>query len=172
MISLIMVFTILGCSITLTPKQTAEELLNKYIKNDSAIMKELDAYVEKQDLNPKQKELYREVLQNEYSSMKYTIKDETIKGNKAVVKANLKVKNLYKIEKEAVEYLHNNPKEFLTEGKFNQNKFLNYKLNQMLNRDDLTSYSIDINMTKKNNIWLINKLSDETIKKIHGLYEG
>lgn len=172
MISLIMVFTILGCSITLTPKQTAEELLNKYIKNDSAIMKELDVYVENQDLSPKQKELYREVLQNEYSSMKYTIKDETIKGNKAVVKANLKVKNLYKIEKEAVEYLHNNPKEFLTEGKFNQNKFLNYKLNQMLNRDDLTSYSIDINMTKKNNIWLINKLSDETIKKIHGLYEG
>ena len=160
-----------GC-IELTPKQRAEELLNKYIKNDKEVMKELDEYIEKQELNPKQKEIYKEVLQNEYAGIKYKIVNETIKGNKAIVTAKIKVKNLYKIEKDAIDYMHNNPNEFLTERKFNQNKFLNYKLEQMLNRTDKTSYMIDINMTKKNNIWFINKLSDETIKKIHGLYQS
>lgn len=171
-ISITVTFLLVGCVGQLTPSQTVEELLNKYIKNDTEIMKELDTYIENQDLNPKQKEVYKEVLQDEYSSMKYTIKKETINGSKAKVLAKLKVKNLYKIEKEAIEYLHNNPKEFLTEGKFNQNKFLNYKLEQMQNRTDKISYIINVNMTKKNNIWFINRLSDETVKKIHGLYEN
>ena len=162
---------IFGCSFNLSPRERVEELLNKYIKNDREIMKELNIYIKKQELNEYQKELYKEVILDEYSNLKYEIKRESIKKDKAEVKVRLKVKDLYKIENESIKYLYDHPKEFLTEGKFNQNKFLNYKLNQMKERNDLINYIVKFKLTRKNDVWFINKLSDETIKKIHGMYE-
>ena len=169
-ISVISVF-IIGCSFNLSPRERVEELLNKYIKNDREIIKELNIYIKKQELNEYQKELYKEVILDEYSNLKYEIKNEVINGNKAEVRVRLKVKDLYKIENESIKYLYDHPNDFLTEGKFNQNKFLNYKLNQMKERNDLVNYIVKIKLTKKKNVWFINKLSNETIRKIHGMYE-
>ena len=170
LITFTLLFTLFGCIGSLSPSENVEELLNGYIKNDKKIMIELDKYIDKQELNSEQKDLYKDVIKDEYQNIKYRIKNENIKNKKARVTAEIKVKDLYKIEKESDDYLKKNLKEFTTNGKYNQNKYIFYKLNQLKEKNDTVNYDIKIYMTKKQDVWMINPLSDETIKKIHGMY--
>ena len=53
LILFISIFLLTGCLFNMTPSEKVEGLLNDYIKNDSAIMKELDSYIKNEDLNEK-----------------------------------------------------------------------------------------------------------------------
>ena len=169
---LIILFTIMlfGCSSIIGPSEKVEYLFNSYIRNDLSITSELDKYIDKQDLNESQKKKYKDIVLNEYSNLKYDIKKEVIKKNKATVTVNITVLNLYKSVKEAEAKLNTSPNEFYTNGIYDSTKFIDYKLDLMSKTTDTISYVIDIDLVKENNNWTILELGDENLEKIHGIY--
>ncbi len=163
-------FLLTGCLFNMTPSEKVEELLNDYIKNDSSIMKELDTYIKNEDLNEKQQEKYKDIVKDEYSSIKYEIKKEKINGEKATVDVAITVKNLYKTSSETEKYLENNPSEFYTDGVYDSSKFIDYRLEQMSKTKETIDYDITFNLSKKKNRWVIDEMDNETLEKIHGIY--
>lgn len=160
-----------GCFGSMTPSEKTEDFLNKYIKSDEKIMKELDTYINKQDLTDKQKERYKTIIKDEYSNILYDIKNETIDGEKATVEVSIKLKDLHKPNKEAESYLKEHATEFYTGEIYDPAKFVDYKLERMEKSSDTISYTIYINLNKVDDVWTIEDLDDATLEKIHGIYD-
>jgi len=167
-VALLLVLT--GCLGNMTPSEKTEELMNRYIKNDANIMEELDDYMEKQDLSTEQKERYKNIIKDEYSTIKYKIKDEVIDGDDAKVTVDIEVKDLYKCSNDAGVYLKDHREEFLTDDVYDENKFIDYKLSLMEKNTDTVKYTITIELKKTDNIWTILEMDNKTLEKIHGIY--
>lgn len=163
-------FLLVGCFGNIGPSERVEDMLNKYIKNDNDIMDELENYIDKQDLNEEQKERYKDIIKDEYATIKYEIKDETVNGDGATVEVSIEVKDLYKATNEAENYLIDNPTEFYTDGIYDTDKFIDYKLNKMEESTEIVTYTIYVNLINRDNTWVIENLDDETLEKIHGIY--
>lgn len=145
--------------------------MNRYIKNDQEIMDELDSSLTEQKLSKAQISRYKEIIKDEYSTIKYTIKDETVDGDEAMVEVQLEVKDLYKASKKAGEYLLDHANEFYTDGVYDESKFKDYKLQMMEETSDTITYTIYVPLTNEDGIWTIRELDDETLEKIHGIYD-
>jgi len=169
-ITLIFVLIISGCVFKITPQETVEKFLNKYIRNDKEVLKELDLYLDEQNLTNEQKARYKRIIRDEYSTIKYKIKDETIDGKGAQVEVEIEVKNVYRAEKEAKDYLITYPKKFYSGEIYDSKKFIDYKLDKMEKADSSIIYTLYINLFLENDIWKIEKLDETTLKKIHGIY--
>ena len=171
MVVVISIFGLIGCGGKASPTLKVEYMLNKYITNDENVMSELESYLDKQDLNKEQIERYKSIIKNEYSTMRYIIKSENIKDDKAYVEVEISVIDLYKPSKEATNYLNQFPTEFYVDGKYDQDKFIDYKLYMMEISKDTVNYDIKFSLTKKDNVWILDDLSDDILEKIHGIYD-
>ena len=49
-------------------------------------------------------------------------------------------------------------------------KFLEYKLGLLENVSDKTTYTIEFSLTKEDDNWKIDSLTDTDIEKLHGIY--
>ncbi len=172
LVALIMTCVLTGCLGMMGPRETVEEFLNRYIKNDKAIMEELDTYLDKQDLTTEQKDRYRKIIKKEYSSLKYDIKKENIADDKATVDVEITVRDLYGASKTAENELLTNPTNFYTNGLYSKEKFIDYKLGIMESTEEVITYNITFNLEKSNGKWSIDDLDDETLEKIHGIYDS
>lgn len=165
------VFVMVGCVGNFTPSERVEEMFNRYIKNDQKIMDELDVYIGKQNLSSDQKDKYKDIIKNEYATIKYVIKDEKINGDEAVVEVALEVKDLFKASKNAGEYLAVHSSEFYENGVYDKGKFVDYKLEEMRKYGETVNYNVYIDLIKKDGIWTIEQIDNETLEKIHGIYD-
>ncbi len=165
------VFLLCGCFGEMTPSERVEDMFNRYIKNDHDIMEEVDDYLNKQDLTKNQRNRYREVIKDEYATIKYSIEDEKIDGDEATVEAKIEVKDLYKVSKDTGNYLKDNPEEFYVNGSYDEAKFIDYKLDKMENNKDTIEYNIQVTLRKSDNIWTVDALDNSTLEKIHGIYD-
>ena len=116
-ISFIFVFIVLlslsACSLSNTPSKKVEMFLDKYNKNDTEVISQLDDMLNSDQLMDEvQKNTYRNILEKQYKDMTYVIKDEKIEGDKATVTAEIEVYDFYKVNKEAEEYYNSNQDEF------------------------------------------------------------
>ena len=69
------------------------------------------------------------------------------------------------------EELKNNPEKFNDQdGKFSEEKYMDYKIEKMQDVKDTTTHTIDLSLTKKAGIWTVDELSSDDISKLHGLY--
>ena len=174
LIALIALLGLVGCTIgpANTPTKAVEEYLERYIDNDDTIMSELDEYVDgNQDLDDTLKDTYKEILKKQYSDLKYEIVEEKYDGDNAVVTVKITVYDLYKTQIDADDYLTNHTDEFKDEDdKYDPIKFMKYKLDQMKSNDKTVTYTIDINVIKNNNVWEVSQLDNESLQKIHGVY--
>ncbi len=171
---IVSLFFIVGCSCAITndAASATREYFNKFKMHDEGIIKELEDYVEKQDLTESQKETYQDVLKRQYKDMKYEIIDEKYDGDKATVKVKVTVYDLYKSQQDADKFLLDNREEFNDEsGIHDAAKFLEYKLEQMKKQEETVDYTIDVKLEKneKDN-WEVQQLSEEDLEKIHGIY--
>lgn len=164
-------FLMIGCGGVFTPSERVEDLFNRYIKNDADIMDELDTYLAKQDLTEDQRAQYKNIIKGEYATIKYTIKDEKIDGDEAVVEVALEVKDLYKASKKSGDYLVEHAAEFYTDGVYDRAKFVDYKLDEMEKYGETVNYNIFINLVKKDGLWTIEQIDNATLEKIHGIYD-
>ena len=110
------------------------------------------------------------LAQKVIKDMKYEIKEEKIDGDNAVVTAQITVYDYYNAEKEANTYLTNNPDKFKTDDVYDESLFTDYKLEQLDKVTDTVDYTIDFTLTKVDNEWVVNDLTNEQLEKIHGVY--
>lgn len=160
-----------GCFASMSPSEKVENMMNRYIKNDQEIINELDETLREQKLNKAQIARYKEIIKDEYANIKYDIKDEKIDGDEAKVELQIEVKDLYKASKKAGDYLLDHTEEFYTDATYDESKFKDYKLKMMEESTDKINYTIYIDLTNEDGIWTIHELDQETLEKIHGIYD-
>ena len=102
-----------GCSLTEnmdnTPTKKVEAMLAKYQSLDAGVLEDLDEVVNAEDLfDNDQKDQYREIMKKHYQDLTYTIKDETIDGDNAVVTVEIEVNDYSKVMANADQYLEDN----------------------------------------------------------------
>lgn len=169
----LIIFLFIGCdNIMNTPIKKTEKFLEKYQNLDDNLLNELSYKIESNELTQEQKNVYRNIMKKQYSDLIYEIKNEEIDGNKAVVKVEIEVYDYSLVNKKTDEFVNNHKEEFLTDNVIDQLKYINYKLNMMKDIDDRIKYTISLTLTKKNKNWVMDELSEDNLKKIHGLYNN
>lgn len=162
----IFIFLILlvGCSLSNSPTSLVEELLSKYQRFDSDIESGISNVLDDENLTSTQKERYKKLLENQYRNLSYEIKDERIDGDEATISTEIKVINYKKAINDT--YNHYQGKNDYTLEEYNDTK-----LDNLENEKEKVTYTIDFDVKKdKDGNWKISSLSNETIKKIQGMY--
>ncbi len=162
---------VVGCSCSNDKAADAvEKYLNDYKGLSDHVLEDIDELVEAEKLTDKGKETYKEVLKRQYRDLIYTIENEDYDGDTANVTVKLTVYDLYKAQKEASEYLNSHQDEFLTDGKYDNDLYIEYKLEQMKNMNDTIQYNVVFKVTKTDGKWYVEQPDEETLEKIHGVY--
>ena len=163
-----------GCSCALNdnkPEEAVETFFEKYRAKDDNIMTQLKETIENEELTDNSKEKYQELMEKQYDQFAYVIKDTKEEDNSAIVTVELTVLNYRSAILEAEEELKNNPDKFNDdEGKFSEEKYMDYKIEKMSKVNDTTTHTIDLSLTKENGMWTVEQLSSDDISKLHGLY--
>ena len=172
---IIALFLVVGCGNMMnTPTKKVEEFLSKYQTQDKSVLAQLDDVIEDAGtLDDDQKESYRTLMKRQYQNFSYKIKDETEDGNTATVAVEIEVFDYGKAISESEVYLANNRNEFVTdvdENIVDAKKFLDYKIKQMTDTKDKVTYTINFTLTKVDDEWQLDDISDVDRQKIHGLY--
>ena len=168
------VFLLAGCGcMQMTAKGRVEEFLDQYRNLSANVLGDLDEVVDQEtDLTEEQKEKYRDIIKKQYSDLNYEIVNEEYDGDSATVEAKITVYDLYKVQKDATEYLNEHSGEFADEnGEYDSTKFMDYKLDVMQKNTDTVEYTITFNLTKdEDDNWQITELTQSDLEKIHGIY--
>lgn len=172
LIFLLFIFLVSGCGKnTNSPTSEVQKLFSNYNSLNSDVLIQLDSVMESENLTESQISKYKEVIKRQYEDLKYTINDEVISDDKAIVSVDIEVYNLNKVISDSDEYLKNNKDEFYVDDKLDNNKFWDYKLDKMFKAEDRIKYTIDFSLTKLNNKWHLDELLETDRQKIHGLYK-
>ena len=154
-----------------TAKGAVQDYLNQYKNLSSNVISNMDDVVNDENLTDSQKEKYRDILKRQYQDLKYEITSEKYDGDNATVEVKITVYDLYKVQKDANNYLTNSGDEFKENGIYSNDLFMNYRLDKMKKVTDTVEYNITFNVTKddKGN-YKVNDLSNSDLEKIHGVY--
>ena len=162
----IFIFLILlvGCSLSNSPTSKVEELLSKYQRFDSDIESGISNVLDDENLTSTQKERYKKLLENQYRNLSYEIKDERIDGEEATISTEIKVINYKKAINDTYNY-------YQGKNDYTLEEYNDTKLDNLEKEKEKVTYTIDFDVKKdKDGNWKISSLSNETIKKIQGMY--
>ena len=167
---LVAVILLTGCSCTAnmgnTPTKRVEDYLNKYQTSDDDVVSDLnDVLTNDTTLTTEERDNYSDFMKTHYKDMQYEIKDETIDGDTATVDAEITVRSYADAVNEANDYRLNNPDVFDED-----NTFASYRLGKLKEVTDTETYTITFHLTKENEEWKIDNLSDDDLRKLSGLY--
>ena len=195
-----MVVLLSACTLGMnaSPKQTVSSFLDKYKNQDKTILSQLEETINNEYSNDDYRQRYKTLMTNQYKNMEYKITDEQIEDDNAVVEAEITVYDYASAIRNANDYLNSNPDEFriskptidmnnaddettkdeendtLTNDNnindYDQDKFIDYKLTQMENVSDKTTFTMEFTLTKVNGKWQMDALSNTDIEKLHGIY--
>ena len=175
--SLTIVFAILlfaGCSRSLNdrkPEEAVKTFFEKYRSKDDNIITQLKETIENETLSDDAKEKYQNLMEKQYDSLSYVIKDIKEDKDKAIATVEVTVLNYKSAILKAEEELKNNPEKFNDDkGNFSDEEYMDYKIEKMQDVKDTVTHTIDLSLTKKAGIWAVDELSSDDISKIHGLY--
>ena len=144
-----------------TPTSKVEEVLMKYQRLDNDIKTAIDNVLDEQNFNDDHKERYRKLLENQYKNMTYEIKEERIDGNTATVITEIEVLDY----KNAISDLTFDSTIYTKES------YDEEKLNRLENTSSKVTYTMELTLTKdEDDIWHLNALTNEQIKKIQGMF--
>lgn len=166
------VFLLVGCSLVNTPSKRVEDVLKKYQSLDSEVVDNLELITEGIDelKTSSDREKYTKIMKTQYSDLKYTVKDEKIDGDEAVVTVDISVYDYFKIQRDANDYLESHRDEFYTDDVYDEAKFLEYKLKNMMDASDRVEYTLELKLIKENDKWEVVEFDEDTLDKIHGTY--
>ena len=162
---------VVGCSCSNDKAADAvEKYLNDYKGLSDNVLSSIDELVDNEDLTDEGKETYKEVLKRQYRDLIYTIENEDYDGDTADVTVKITVYDLYKAQKDASLYLSEHPDRFLTDGEYDNDLYMEYKLEQMKNMNDTIQYNVVFHVVKQDGDWVVEQPDEETLEKIHGVY--
>lgn len=147
-----------GCSIANTPTAKVEELLGNYQRLDKNItVNYYDLSIDR-DLSLEHQDEYIDLIEDQYQSLSYEIKEEIIDGNIATVTTSIKVTDFKKI-------INN----------YNKNEYTTEEYHELIIEDlkdakDKVNYTIDFTLTKDNEgNWKVDDLTNEMQEKLLGI---
>ena len=165
---------ITGCDNTInTPTSKVEEYLSKYQNLDKEVLNDLDKVINNDDTMTKdQKKEYKNILEKQYQNLSYKIKNETINDDIAEVDVEIEVLNYHSTITNAREYFIEHQEEFESDiDEIDKDKkYIDYKIKQLKTTNDRIYYDITFKLKKEKNMWQLDQLQDDDLKKIHGLY--
>lgn len=160
----IFLLLLVGCSLSNSPTSKVEELLSKYQMLDSDIKSGINDILKEENLTDTQKDRYQKIIEKQYKNLSYQVKDERVDGDTAVITTEIEVLDFKKIINEVnTEYQKNNT--------YTVEEYNDTKLEMLEKAKDKVTYTIDFEVKKdENGNWKLSSLSNETIKKIQGMY--
>lgn len=169
---IMLLFLVVGCDMNSSPTKQVEKFLNKYQTMDEEVMNQLYEVVDSAGtMNEKQKEKYNDLMKRQYQNLSYKIKEETMDGDMSTVQVEVNVYDYAAAISKSESYLLTNKEEFLNDEKqVDEEKFMDYKLEQMDKVKDKVTYTINFTLTKKDKKWVMDNITDIDRQKIHGLY--
>ena len=171
LVGLFFLFFVLGCGRTLNAREVVDNYLNMYITLDSRVVSQLDELASKEYDAVGLKDLYMDIMKSQYTTMHYQIVGERYDGDNAYITTRVTVRDLYKVQRDANSHLNNHSDEFhKTDGTYDEEKFLRYKLEEMDKTVDTTIYDIEFKLLKTDDTWEVLQLSNQDLEKIHGVY--
>ncbi len=172
---LVAITLVTGCGLfgeQISPTRSVETFLGKYQSLNEEVTNQLDDVVLDEELTTVQRDEYNEVMRRQYQNLTYTIKEEIIDGDNAIVTAEIEVYDLKKTQADVEEYLATNETEFEDEtGTFSQERYMDYMLEQLKNETSRVKYTLDLRLTKEDEQWIMEDLTEIERQKIHGVYE-
>lgn len=163
-----------GCSCSMNdnkPDEAVNTFFEKYRSKDDDIITQLKDTIENEGLKESAKEKYEDLMKKQYDQFAYVIKDTKEENDTATVTVELTVLNYRSAILKAEEELKSNPSKFNDDsGNFSEEKYMDYKIEQMEKVTDTTTHTIELSLTKKAGIWKVDELSGDDISKLHGLY--
>lgn len=195
---LLSILIITGCEGTMnTPTSKVEEFLSKYQKLDTKVLEELDTILKKDtSMTEEQKKEYQALLEKQYQNLSYKIKNEEINDNTATVDVEIEVLDYQSTITKAKDYYSTHQEEFKKEKKDDKDdnvseeikdkaedmvedakndleniaSFIDYKIKELKKVEAKTKYDITFDLNKEDGAWVIEKLSESDLQKLHGLY--
>lgn len=154
-----------GCdNLMNTPTKQVEELFSKYQMVDEDIKNELNWLLDRENFTLEQKADYQNIIENQYKNLVYTIKDEEVDGNTAVVTAEIEVFDY----KKTIDELDN---EYATFDDLALDNYVDEKIKRLKEVNDKIKYTLEIEVNKdEDGNWEITDLTEIDIKKIQGMY--
>ena len=132
-----------GCSCAINdnkPDEAVETFFEKYRAKDDNIITQLKETIENEDLTNDQKMKYQKLMEKQYDQFAYVIKDTKVKDDTATVTTEVTVLNYRSAILKAEEELKNNPEKFNDQdGKFSEEKYMDYKIEKMQDVKDTTT---------------------------------
>ena len=172
---LLCLIALTGCNNVMnTPTKEVEEFLGKYQTMDDKVIGQLDDVLKTDTtMSDKQKEDYKSLMKKQYQNISYKIKDETVDGEHASIVVELEVYDYAKAMKNADDHLKQNASTYVKEdGSTDDEKFMDYKIGQMKDMKDKVTYTITFTLTKKDDVWKLDDITDIDRQKIHGIYSN
>ena len=172
----IVLFTVLVFVSGCTKEKTAPQVVSNYLNEFQLLTKNISDEIEsslnnEKEYNAEHKKIYKEILTRQYKDLKYDIFKEEYDDDKALIYVNVNVYDLKKAEDDAVLYLSDHLSEFYNKNNvFDNDKYLSYKLNLMLNTSNRIDYEIIFYLEKKSSKWILLQPTDNDLEKIHGIY--
>ena len=172
-----LVLILAGCSFGTnmdnTPTKQVEKYLNNYQTLNSNVLSEIDSIVDEEILfDEDQKITYRDLLKKHYQDLTYMVKEETVNGDKATVEVEIEVNDYTKALKQAENYKTANESEFYNENNiFDESKYANYRLNLLKNNKERVKYTIYFSLTKIDDDWTLDSLTETEQQKLLGIYQ-
>ncbi len=164
-----------GCGEKLnnTPTKQVEMFFMNYQTLNQKVISDLDNVLKDDNtMTESQKEKYKKIMKKHYKNLTYDIKDEVVNGDTAVVTVEIEVYDYSKVKASIDEYAKNHSDEFLDENNnYSQEKFIDYRLAELEKVNDKVKYTLDLNLTKVDDKWELNKISSLDEDKILGIYE-
>lgn len=166
-------FVLMGCdNVSNTPTKKVEEFLTKYQTYDSDVSDDLKNTIDHEDLTDEEKERYRKLISDQYKGLTYEIKNETIDGDNATVEVEIEVKDFATAIGNAEDYLSKHEDEFVDDkGEYDKTMYTKYKLDEMEKVKDKVKYTLQLTLTKADDEWKMDDLTETEKQKIHGIYD-
>ncbi len=151
------IFCLVGCT-NKSSKEAVIEYLEKYrnftAEIEESLMKDLESVI----WTKEQKEKYILLMKKQFVNLKYKIKEEIYNGEEATVLVDITVYNY-----------HNSKREALKEQDESQN-YIDKVLEKMNNETHTIKYTLVFKTNYKEGVWVLEQPSEETLKKIEGIY--
>ena len=167
------ILTLMGCdNIMNTPTKKVEMLLSKYQTQSKEVLDQLDEVLLQETLlNSDLKERFRELMKRQYKDLAYKIKNETIDGNMAIVETEIEVYDYNKAIKDLDNEVLSNSEEYVDDsGNVITSKYNENKIKAMEEVKERITYTINFTVSKLNDKWMVDDLTDMERMKLHGLY--
>ena len=164
---------LVGCTnMANTPSEKVEDFLSKYQKLDDDVLTQLDVTIDNDsDMDDDQKKDYRSLMEKQYQNLSYKITDEKVDDDMATVDAEIEVYDYQTSITKSKEYFDENKDEFVTDDdEIGIKKYTDYKIKQLKDVTDKTTYTITFNLTKEDGEWKLQDITDTDRQKLHGLY--